>query len=149
MRCSQAQISTTQISEYSSVSSLDGQGPQPDLKSKIKSLVLDLVGVFLKSGSNEVSFRLLWSRCTGGPPTTGRRKSLRSLLRPWLAVSQIKTTNYDNVIGSLCGQRGLPVCSWGWHWPFFSPWKCQALFNHPGHKHDKVNVQALLVKQFC
>lgn len=149
MRCSQAQISTIQISEYSLVCSLEEQGPQPDLKSKIKFLVLDLVGVFLKSGSNEVSFsRLFWSRCTGGLPTTGRRKSLHSLLWPWLAVSQIKTTNYDNVIGSLCGELGLPAPGAGID-PFFSPSKCQVLLNHSGHKHDNVNVQALLVKQFC
>lgn len=96
-------------------------GTRTATKSKIKNKVPCFgSGRGISKGSNEVSFsRLLWSWCTGGPPTTGRRKSLRSLLRPWLAVSQIKTTNYDNIIGSSCSELGLPVCSWGWHWPFF------------------------------
>lgn len=71
---------------------------------------------------NEVSVsRLLWGQRTGGPPTRGRRKPLCSLLRPWLVVSQIKkwkkksstTTNYDNVIGTVCVKLGLTVLLWG------------------------------------
>lgn len=75
--------------------------------------ILHLQGVFPKYGGNEVSVsRFVWSWCPGGPPTTGKGKSLCSPLRAWLSVSQIKTTNYDNVIDSLCVQLHMLVC-WG------------------------------------